>query len=127
MAVFVSFLDVPLDQYFRDPALKVQLVSCGQIPLAARTTASVADGDWCKKPNDLQGHLKTLITPAYGFEPANPTGWTVLATANGSKGPYPYLLARRYGKGMILLGGADNPLSRVKLLENMLKYQAQTP
>jgi hypothetical protein len=33
-----------------------------------------------------------------------------------------YLLARRYGKGMIVLGGDDIRLSPAKMLENLVWY-----
>ena len=81
LAVFVSYWDIPLDQYFHDPSLKVKVVPCGGIPLAARTSTFIAPGDWSSKPNNLLGGLKTAITPAYGFVPADAAAWTVLATA----------------------------------------------
>ena len=122
LAVLVSYWNIPLDQYFQDPSLKVQCVSCGRVPLAGRTTAFIAPGDWGSKPNNLLTGLREAITPAYGFEPADATAWTVLATAaNGSDRPYPYLLARRYGKGMIILGGDDIRLSPAKMLENFVR------
>jgi hypothetical protein len=127
LAVFVSYLDIPLDRYFGDPSLKVKCVSCGRVPLAGRTTALVAPGDWSRKPNDFLAGLKAHITPAYGFVPADPSGWTVLATAaNGSDPPYPYLLARRCGKGMIILGGDDIRLSPAKMLENFVRHHEQS-
>lgn len=124
VAVFVSYWDIPLDMYFREPALKVKSVSCGKIPLAGRTTAWIAPGDWSSKPNNLLRGLKHQITPAYGFVPVDPGAWTVLATAaNGSGEPYPYLLARRYGKGLIVLGGDDIRLSPSQMLENFVPYR----
>ncbi len=127
LAVFVSYWGIPLDEYFQDPSLKVKTVSCGKIPLAERTTAFIAPGDWSRKPNDLLRGLKSHITPAYGFLPAEPKAWTVLATAaNGSGAPYPYLLARRYGKGMIVLGGDDIRLSPARMLENFIQHHEQT-
>lgn len=126
MAVFVSYWDIPLDQYFQDPSLKVKVVSCSRIPLAARTTTFIAPGDWSTKPNHLLRALESAITPAYGFVPADAGVWTVLATAaNGSDNPYPYLLARRYGQGMIVLGGDDIRLSPAKMLENFVAYHEQ--
>jgi hypothetical protein len=123
LVIFSSYLAVPLDEYFADPSLKVKLVSCGKIPLAGRTTAFIAPGDWSRKPNDLLPRLKDQITPAYGFVPADSASWTVLASAaNGSDNPYPYLLARRYGKGMIILGGDDIRLTPAKMLENFISY-----
>ncbi|HPM80077.1 MAG TPA: DUF4838 domain-containing protein [Candidatus Anammoximicrobium sp.] len=123
VAVFVSYWGIPLDQYFQDPSLQVKVVSCSRIPLAARTTTFLAPGDWSTKPNNLLRALKSAITPAYGFVPADSGAWTVLATAaNGNDDPYPYLLARRYGQGMIVLGGDDIRLSPAKMLENFVEY-----
>lgn len=124
LAVFVSYWNIPLEQYFQDPSLKVKSVQCGKVPLAGRTTASIAPGDWSSQPHNLLRGLREQITPAYGFEPADAGAWTVLATAaNGSDQPYPYLLARRYGKGMIFLGGDDIRLAPVKMLENFERWR----
>lgn len=124
LAVFVSYWNIPLDQYFRDPSLRVKVVACSGIPLAARTSTFIAPGDWSTQPHNLHRALKTAITPAYGFVPADADGWTVLATApNGSGIPYPYLLTRRYGKGMIVLGGDDVRLSPAKMLDNFMAYR----
>jgi hypothetical protein len=127
LAVFVSYWGIPLDEYFQDSSWKVKVVACSKIPLAGRTTAFIAPGDWSRKPNDLFRRLKSQITPAYGFVPAEPEAWTVLVTAsNGSETPYPYLLARRYGKGMVVLGGDDIRLSPARMLENFVRYHEQT-
>ena len=65
---------------------------------------------------------KVLLTKRADVE-----AWTVLATAsNGSDTAYPYLLARRYGKGMIVLGGDDIRLSPARILENFVRYHEQT-
>ncbi len=122
LAVFVSYWDIPLDQYFHDPTLKVKSVQCGKIPLAGRTTAFIAPGDWSSQPHNLLGDLRGHITPAYGFLPTD-NAWTVLATAaNGNDKPYPYLLARRYGQGLIVLGGDDIRLFPAKILQNFVGY-----
>jgi hypothetical protein len=126
LVVFVSYWGIPLDEYFQDPSLRVKSVSCGRVSLAERTTAFIASGDWSREPNDLLRSLKSRITPAYGFVPADDKAWTVLATAsNGSDSAYPYLLARRYGKGMIVLGGDDIRLSPARMLENFVLYHEQ--
>ena len=122
VAIFISYWNIPLDEYFGDPSFKVKSVSCSKIPLAGRTTASIAPGDWSSKPHNLLRGLRNQITPAYGFVPADAAAWTVLATAaNGSDEPYPYLLTRRYGKGMIVLGGDDIRLSPAQMLENFFR------
>lgn len=121
LAVFVSYWNIPLDQYFQDPSLKVKVVACSGVPLAGRISTFIAPGDWSNKPHNLLGRLKTGITPAYGFVPADAAAWTVLATApSGSSSPFPYLLTRRYGKGMIVLGGDSIPISPAKMLENFV-------
>lgn len=122
LAVFVSYWGIPLDQYFHDPSLKVNVVSCRGIPLAGRVSTFLAPGDWGTKPNNLIGRLRTAITPAYGFVPADSEAWTVLATAASENTTYPYLLVRRYGKGTIVLGGDDIRLSPAKMLENFIWY-----
>ena len=123
LAVFVSYWDIPLDQYFHDPTLKVKSVQCGKIPLAGRTTAFIAPGDWSSQPHNLLGDLRGHITPAYGFVPADAAAWTVLAAApTGSNSSFPYLLARRHGKGMLVLGGDSIPLPPARMLENLLYY-----
>ncbi|MHB8900325.1 MAG: DUF4838 domain-containing protein [Thermoguttaceae bacterium] len=127
VAVFISYWNIPLADYFDDPSLKVAVVQCGKIPLAERVTASIAPGDWSSKPNDLVRGLRSQITPAYGFVPADGAGWTVLATAPGGNGTtYPYLLARPYGRGLIVVGGDDIRLSPAKMLENFVLDRRQT-
>lgn len=123
LAVFVSYWNIPLDQYFQDPAFKLNSVTCRGIPLAARTSTFIQPGDWSTKPHNLLAGLKTAITPAYGFEPADAAAWTVLATAP-SEGDtsFPYLLARRYGKGLIVVGGDDIRLAPARMLENFARY-----
>ena len=126
LAVFISYRDMPLDRYFNDPALKVKVVSCGPIPLAERVTTSIAPGDWCRKPHDLLRALQGNITPAYGVIPADAAGWTVLATAPAAGNTtFPYLLVRRYGKGMIIAGGDDIRVPPAKMLENFIQYHQE--
>ena len=125
LAVFASYWNIPLDQYFDDPSLKAKVVSCGRIPLAGRRSQFIAPGDWSSKPNNLLPRLKRRITPAYGFVPEVPSAWTVLATAARSGGkPFPYILARPYGKGMIVLCGDSIPIPAAKMLENFVSYHS---
>ena len=127
LAVFASYWHIPLDQYFADPSFKVKVVTTGRLPLAGRRSQFIAPGDWSHKPNNLLPRLKRRITPAYGFVPGTPSAWTVLATAPRSVGePFPYILARPYGKGMIILCGDAIPIPAAKMLENLVAYHAQT-
>jgi len=123
LAVFVSYWGIPLDQYFNDPSLKVKVVDGGNIPLAGRRSQFIAPGDWASKPNDLLPRLKTRITPWYGFIPEDAAAWTILATApREGVEPFPYVLARPYGKGMIILCGDAIPIPAAKMLENFAAY-----
>jgi hypothetical protein len=123
LAVFASYWPIPLDQYFDDPSFKVNVVTTGKIPLAGRRSQFIAPGDWSRKPNDLLPRLTSRITPAYGFVPEVPAAWTVLATAPRSGGePFPYVLTRPYGEGMIVLCGDSIPIPSAKLLENFAAY-----
>ena len=85
------------------------------IGAASRTTCSAA--------------CRSRITPAYGFVPADAAAWTVLATAPNGNGTsrIPYLLARPYGSGMIVLGGDDIRLSPAKMLENFVRLRDAGP
>ena len=123
LAVFASYWNIPLETYFGDPSFKVKVVTTGKLPLAGRRSVFLAPGDWSIKPNNLLRRLRTKITPAYGFVPDDPAAWTVLATAPRSTGdPYPYLLARSYGKGTVILCGDNIPISRAQMLENFVEY-----
>ena len=116
---------MPLERFFNDPSFKVGVVTCGAgLPLAGRRTETLAEGDWSRKPNNLAARLKEGYSPCYGFQPADTNAWTVLATAaNGAGRPaYPYLLARRYGKGLVVVGGDDIPVSAASLLENFAAW-----
>lgn len=126
LAVFVSYWGMPLERYFNDASFKVSVVTYGAgLPLAGRRTETLSAGGWCRKPNDLTNRLKEGYSPCYGFQPADTNAWTVLATAaNGPGRPaYPYLLARRYGKGLVVVGGDDIPVSVASLLENLAAWE----
>jgi hypothetical protein len=126
LAVFVSYWNVPLEQYFNDPTLKVKVVSTDKLPLAGRRSQFIAPGDWSSKPNNLLTRLTGGITPAYGFIPENPDAWTILATAPlNETESFPYILAKPYGKGMIILCGDRIPISSIKMLENFVQYHKE--
>ena len=101
------------------------MVTTGKIPLAGRRRQFIAPGDWSREPNDLLPRLTSRITPACGFVPEIPSAWTILATAPRSEGePFPYVLSRPYGKGMIILCGDSIPIAPAKMLENFAAYHS---
>ena len=124
IAIFSSFGNIPVDQYFKDPAMKVKTVGIEDMPEAARRASFIAPGDWSIKPNDLLPALKSGVTPAYLFVPEDAGSWTILASApkNGSESS-PYLLVRPYGKGLIVLcADKISRVSNTSLLENLAAY-----
>ncbi len=124
VAVFVSYWNIPLERYFKDPSFEVQVTSVKGLPLSGRRTSHIAPGDWSAKPHDIARSLSRGYSPAYGFVPSDTNAWTVLAVAANSEGnsPYPYLLARRYGRGLVALGGDRMPVDVPALLENLRSW-----
>lgn len=124
VAVFISYWNIPIDRYFGDPRLKLSVTGASEIPLAGRKTLFVAPGSWSTEPHNVARSLEHGYTPAYGFIPADTNAWQVLAIAANGKGaePYPYLLARRYGRGLIVVGGDSIPVSVPQLLDNLCRW-----
>lgn len=126
LAVFASYWNIRLDEYFGDPSLKAKVVACGKVPLAGRRSSSIAPGPWATTPNDLLPALKRRITPAYGFLPAELSDWTVWATAPRQGGDdYPYLLTRSYGQGTIILCGDSIAIPAATLLANFAAHHSR--
>ena len=84
----------------------------------------MAPGDWTLKPFNLTRSLSRGYSPCYGNIPADTNAWTVLAIGNNGDGqaPYPYLLARRYGRGLVVVGGDAMPVGVAELLDNLLLW-----
>ncbi|MCM8768316.1 MAG: DUF4838 domain-containing protein [Candidatus Omnitrophica bacterium] len=121
-AIFESYWNIPLDQYFNQPELKVKISSVKDLPLAARKSVFIAPGDWTSKPFNILPSLKNRVTPAYGFIPENRKEWVVLATAPRTETEtFPYILLRKYGQGLIILLGSHIYVSPVQLLENLYR------
>ena len=124
VAAFVSYWNIPLDRYFNDPSFKVSVTSITGLPLSGRRTTSVAPGDWGLNPFNVTRSLSRGYSPCYGHIPADTNAWTVLAIGNngGGQAPYPYLLARRYGRGLVVVGGDAMPVGVAELLDNLLLW-----
>ncbi|NLF22904.1 MAG: DUF4838 domain-containing protein [Lentisphaerae bacterium] len=124
VAVFVSYWGMPLDRYFDDPSFKVAVTSITGLPLSGRRTTWLAPGAWGRQPFDVARSLAHGYSPCYGFIPADTNAWTILAVGNngGGRPPYPYLLARRYGKGLVVVGGDAIPARVPELLDNLVHW-----
>lgn len=124
VVAFISYWGIPLDRYFNDPSFKVSSTEIRGVPLSGRKTTFVAPGEWGLKPYNIAKTLERGYSPCYGFIPADPSAWTVLAIGNNGDGrdPFPYLLVRRYGRGLVVLGGDSIAASPPEILENMLQW-----
>ena len=123
MVIFCSYWQMPLEKYFDDPSFKVNLKSIKNLPVSERRTRySAPEVNWALKPNKLR-KLTDMITPAYGFMPEKPEAWKVIATMDiDGKQPgttVPYILARSYGKGCVLVLGSKIPVFKAKLVDNL--------
>ncbi|MGI6356020.1 MAG: hypothetical protein GX937_09060 [Lentisphaerae bacterium] len=126
LAVFVSYARMPLEQYFDDPSFYVAVQGIKGLPLAARRVKRLQPGAWLKTPHKLD---KFGITPAYGLVPKQPEVWEALADmpVNGEQpdATVPFILARRYGLGTVIVMGDRVAVRPVQLMENFL--QMYTP
>lgn len=124
VAVFISYWSIPLDRYFGDPSFKASVTSITGLPLSGRKTTYVAPGDWGVRPYNVARSLTRGYSPCYGHLPADTNAWTVLAIGNngGGQAPYPYLLARRYGRGLVVLGGDSIPCGVPEMLDNLVRW-----
>ncbi|HQC52901.1 MAG TPA: DUF4838 domain-containing protein [Lentisphaeria bacterium] len=126
LAVFVSYARMPLEQYFDDPSFFVAVREIRGLPLAARQVKRLQPGAWLKTPHKL-GNFG--ITPAYGLVPKQPEVWEALADmpVDGDQpdATVPFILARRYGQGTVVVMGDRVAVKPVQLVENFL--QLHTP
>ncbi len=127
VAAFISYWGIPLDRYFNDSSFKVSSIEIKGVPLSGRKTTHISPGEWGMKPYNISNALGQGYSPCYGFIPADPSAWTVLAIGNNGDGraPFPYLLVRRYGRGLVVLGGDAIPASAPEILENMLQWNTR--
>ena len=76
-------------------------------------------------PNRLG--LEKYTTPTCTFMPKMPEKWIVLARQNSKSGvEKPYIIARPYGKGMIVITG-DLYAKRNLFIDNIMEYQKRIP
>lgn len=130
VAVFGTRHQVPLelDRYFNDPSLAIRLEATHRH--ANRRPSALAPGNWQVMPNDLLTSfwppLNNTPTPGYAMIPVHPEGWIVLGEApfEGDK-TAPFMLARPYGKGMIVVMDVNQRIPRPRLLDNLILYNKQ--
>jgi hypothetical protein len=123
VVLFDAYGEPDLDKYFNDPGYYLGFNDWELNEL--RATTFIAAGSFANTPDDMSkvlGH-----TPPGVFMPREPNKWEVLAKQKMKDDrEEPYLLARPYGKGMVvvsgLIGYAKEPDQTVSLLNNLLEY-----
>ena len=124
LLVCLSYSSLPLDRYFDDPAWAVSVRGISEpISLSERRSNFLQDGPWQTTPYDLRPSLTREITPAYYLQLANPEKWEILAAMPRSAAQpdqrLVYMARRTYGKGTVLLLGADPRIPVPQLVDNI--------
>lgn len=126
----MAYMNTPLEKIFKDPSFAVKLTGIEKTNLSERKANYILEDGWFKKPNDLSS-LKRIYTPAYCLHPEQPEVWTTLAalpkSAQETQTQVPFMLARRYGKGIVVLMAADFAINSPGLIENMIENMKAFP
>ncbi len=119
--IFCSYWQMPLEKYFNDPSFKLKVKPISNLTITERRSRYLVPGKWSLKPHNL--NLRKKITPAYGLMPEKPKAWKVIATMdiNGKKPgkTIPYILARSYGKGVVIALGTRIAARSSDLIDNL--------
>ena len=118
-----SWWTIPLDVILGDPAVKCHCAAPKDYPLGDRHAKWVRDGDWLKKPWDIEGNIRRTFSPCYMQVPDAPEGAWVEYASMPSKDDeskmIPFLSAMRYGKGVIIIVGESLNASHFRLIDNI--------
>ncbi len=124
LGVFMAYQNIALERYFDDPSFAVTIGSIGENPLVNRRSSYVEPGKWQLEPHNISNALRNAITPAYAVTPKVPSAWKVLArmpwSADDPAREMVYMMARPYGKGLVVVIGADARIGAVSLVDNYL-------
>ena len=118
-----SWSTIPLDVILGDPSLKCHVQAPKDYPLGDRHAKWVREGDWLKKPWDLDGSIRRTFSPCYMQVPDAPEGaWVEYASMpsrDDESKMIPFLSAMRYGKGVIIIVGESLNASHFRLIDNI--------
>lgn len=116
-----SWASIRLDVFLSDPALKSACERPKEFPLSERKAKYIREGDWCRKPWNFEGTLRNWFAPCYmqvGYGPE----WVDYASMPSHADPsrmIPFVTARKYGKGCIILVGETLHVSHFRLIDNI--------
>ncbi len=115
--VITSYGAPDLPRWFDNPALKISAELYKLSP--RRRTSSISKSDFTRKPDDIREFLWKTYTPPGVFN-ADASQWEFLASQKLLDGrELPYLIARPWGKGLLVVSLLFTP---VEILNNLLEY-----
>ena len=118
-----AYTSYPLDRYLNDPTFRLSVHGIGSIQLSQRVVRYLHPGNWTQYPHQLHRSISKSIVPAYFLKPVNPEYWRILATApqNGQDNApeNPFLMARPYGKGTVIVLALEPGFNLIPLIANI--------
>ena len=116
-----GWTEMPLDRFLGDPALKCHYAAAQDLSLGSRKAKFVREGDWCRRPWNVEWHVRNGYTPCYlmQFDVPGAVEYATMPTARDPLQTAPFISALRYGKGVIILVGEDLRISHYKLIDNI--------
>lgn len=135
VVIFGGYGDLPLDEYLNDPSCTVVGSGWEVNSLPAQSTSS----PWNTAPNNLLSIINESAPPIWGYAPTHPEYWKELATLKTLDDKvFPYLIAREYDEGLLVVGGGNlgtgggwalfgnlRPKSVRMLFNNLLEYSRE--
>lgn len=117
VVVFISYFWInKLPEFFQDETFTVKFTENAISPMK---TTSILQTSFATTPNDVKKILTTA--PSGTLEPAFPEKWEfLLQQMNKNHEEKPHMIARPYGKGMVVISGDIRGNTRI--LENILDY-----
>lgn len=118
-----SWLDIPLSKILGDDALASHCAAPKDYPLSERKARFVLEGDWYRKPWNIENAIRRTYSPCYMQVGTTPAGaWKEYAGMPSKKDEtkmVPFVSAMKYGKGVIIIVGETLHVSHFKLIDNI--------
>ena len=116
-----GWTEMPLSRFLADPELKCRPVAPKSFTLGERKAKFVLDGDWCRKPWNVERDVRKGYAPCYlmAFDMPGAVEYAGMPSAADETKISPFISALRYGKGLIILIGEDTRVSHFKLIDNL--------
>ena len=119
-----SWLDVPLAKFLADETLKCRCTTSKPLTIGDRHAKFVREGGWTHAPWDIERDVRRSYSPCYMqiFDPSmGAVEYAGMPSKEDDSKMLPFISGMRYGKGAIILIGADFYVSYFKILDNIRK------